>query len=397
MIGNFNKTFKESYVSRTIPKKVMANLNKELPEGYTYEHDSETNHLVVKPIKGKKQKGIFTYSVDSIPDIPDYVTPQNFLEYLYRSQRTIRIDNIKFNDNKKSISGEAIRVDPLTGEGKEEKILHFIKPQPFPAVPDLTFELEDGTKKSIQMRRVPDERMEVFKIQNYSLESLFVEIILYEKDCDKYKKGATTITIKAYPEKAKNFDEALLSLKIVRDFLIGKLRIDGIKITNNSNKKRVTSNIEDTIDFYKKVVALQKLLSVKFRINGVFTEEEGKILSELCASLVDGKTLIYTAPFSHFTIESTPENIESLQENTPMRLSCITGPHEFKLLGTEFFLFKNNLFSDIIIKRKEKKGKKYEIYFSGDTDNWKLICSYHLSEKEAIKNQNSLFEKYNTN
>ena len=403
MIGDFYKAFSKSQKSRVLPPQVVEVLDKTLPDGFHYVLNEETQSLIAVPINENEIPPLSTV-IDPVKcGIPQDLSPDLWMDYLYRTQKSVQIETYIQQGDKK-YTAFSLYTDPIRGSETEEQFLQIMMPKEFPEAKPLVFELPNGKSEAIMIRRIPFEDMTHMKFGNVSFPALTIEwVVPDDPELVKSKKEPGRISVSAFPGKALSVQDAIFALQTFRSFRDGSLRVEGRKIGKVLDKSPGTDNeqVDRDISFWESALELEKLLHVQFQPGAEFPEEDRIFFSELLACLRDGKELTYKSPFSKFHIGIDKKNneipLESLEGPNANALTFYREYPECTLLGSQFAIFETTMLLDVIISKvvKDEDGNGAEIYIRENCP-WTLVKKYALTEKEAENNTDLIFKKYAT-
>lgn len=403
MIGDFYKAFSKSQKSRVLPPQVVEVLDKTLPDGFHYVLNEETQSLIAVPINENEIPPLSAV-IDPVKcGIPQDLSPDLWMDYLYRTQKSVQIETYIQQGDKK-YTAFSLYTDPIRGSETEEQFLQIMMPKEFPEAKPLVFELPNGKSEAIMIRRIPFEDMTHMKFGNVSFPALTIEwVVPDDPELVKSKKEPGRISVSAFPGKALSVQDAIFALQTFRSFRDGSLRVEGRKIGKVLDKSPGTDNeqVDKDISFWESALELEKLLHVQFQPGAEFPEEDRIFFSELLACLRDGKELTYKSPFSKFHIGIDKKNneipLESLEGPNANALTFYREYPECTLLGSQFAIFETTMMLDVIISKvvKDEEGNGAEIYIR-ENSPWTLVKKYALTEKEAENNTDLIFRKYAT-
>lgn len=400
MIGDFYKAFRKSQKSRVLPPQVVEELDKTLPDGFHYVLNEETQRLIAVPINENEIPPLSTV-IDPVKcGIPENLSPYQWMDYLYRTQKSVPIETYIQQGDKKFMAF-SLYTDPIRGPESGEQFLQIMIPNEFPEAKPLVFELPNGKSEAIMIRRVPFEDMTHMKFGNVNFPALTIEwIVPDDPELVRSKKEPAQISVSAFPGRASSVKDAVFALQAFRSFKDGSLRIEGRKIGKNLDKPSGTDNeqVDKDISFWESALELEKLLHVHFQPGAEFPEEDRIFFSELLACLRDGKELTYKTPFFKFHIGIDKKNneipLESLEGPNTNALTFYREYPECTLLGSQFAIFETTMLLDVNINKvvKDEDGKGAEIYIR-ENSPWTLVKKYALTENEAENNMDLIFKK----
>lgn len=411
MIGNFKQAFlnrqepdstKRMLAKNNVPKSVIRQLNKDLPDGFHYVFDREQGHLIVKPTKATEKDAKITVKIDyKENDIPEGLSHQKALDYIYRTQKEVKPSEAYVEVNGKKLDLAKANEDPITHDGKIVKESLVIMPQPFPpAFPvELSTKDENGktTTVALSVRRQPYDDMNRLCFANVDFPALKFQWIVNEKRVAN-GEAVGDITIQAEPTKANNIDEAIKALKIFRGFMHGKLYIGGSQIKTIKQLEYNEEAFEGELAFLETLKELEGIIGVNFDPGAEYSSSDAKLLYELEESLINNKLLREVAPFMqfHFSNMSVPgvsdsnyglaEVYKNMEGKDNVSITFIQMV-PIKLMGAQFNLFEAVMMTNMSVSNvEESKESGVDISLSNDKNSgnpWKLFKQYATSDQAA--------------
>lgn len=276
MIGDFYKAFSKSQKSRVLPPQVVQELDKTLPEGFHYVLNEETQRLIAAPINENEIPPLSTV-IDPVKcGKPESLRPDQWMDYLYRTQKPIQIETFIQQGNKK-YTAFSLYMDPIRDPESEEQFLQIMMPNEFPEAKPLVFELPNGMSEAIMIRHVPFEDMTHMKFGNVSFPALTIEwVVPDDPELVNSKKEPARISVSAFPSKASSVKDAVFALQAFRAFKDGSLRVEGRKIGKVLDKSPGTDNeqVDKDILFWESALELEKMRHVQFQPGADFPEKD---------------------------------------------------------------------------------------------------------------------------
>lgn len=401
MICNFYKDLKGSNSDRKVPKGVIKELNKELPKGYYYEYDEIRKHLVIKGTTFKKQNESMDVTINLEEEgIPNNIPQDKIPEYLYRTQKSVKLNNAVVRQDGKELRIDDMNVDPLSGEGHDETIIQYLYPAEFPPAAPMNFQTEDRTKQVIMFRRQPYDRFDAVKFANESFPALKVEWIISER-FSKRGDGVTSdnplLKISVTPKDAESVSDAVIALKIFKGYIDGTLVMEGTKLGRNlSNDINFDLEaLDDRLRLWQDLEKLEGILNVRFQPSADISEKDREFLAELRQMFIQEQDIIHKEPFSHFHLGQMIFSGKNMSEKDlinkeNMSFTFINEIKNKTLLGTELDLYETVLLTGFtiidVVKDEEKGNSGCEVYIkrSGDAP-WRLIRRYSQTYDAARK------------
>jgi hypothetical protein len=399
MLGNFYNSFKNNN-NYQLPQVVLDIISKNLPENYGYVYDEHQKRYIATPIdKDEPQTINISFDSKQISDFPSWAkeNPNSMMEYLYRTQTKLKISKaeLKCKDGKSYPFAE-LHKDPFSS--KEDIVEEYIFPSPFPAGNAISFETESGKKKDIIIQRVPCDSREYIKMSNIDFPALSLIAFIPDVGCKKQGK----ISISATPSKAENVFDAVFSLEILKGYLDGSLKINGVTIGKvlpvdpNYDEK----SMEDKLNYWNRVLSLQEKTGAKFNPQIKLDPDEIRIFEELSLMFIDGKDISHKAPVEYITVnkdavEDPSFKKAAIDENNGLALSFINGPEKISLMGTKIKLYTTSLLMGFKIDRVETTEDKARLYIDNASEEpWKLIQRYSLTKSQAKAEQKRMQKTY---
>ncbi|WP_312648084.1 abortive infection system toxin AbiGii family protein [Aminipila sp.] len=285
MYINFNEILKPQEPIK-IPKEIIAQLNKQLPDGLKYVQVTEDACGVVS------EDNVLNFNVNlNLSDLPTQYsrfvkTNEDLWEYLYRTQTPLKCDTNEDGtitvNNHKIPTSDLVKF-PLSGNSCGDYSEFKIVPQPFPEIGKVVF-TSGGISVPLNLKRIPYESMDMISICSEDNSWLSINILFSEKT------GLATVNFTFKFEIINCVEELILALKFSNKIFSGDISINGYilngKISSNKEDNIVT---EDTIKFWEQVLKLEKILKVKFDCSLPITQVEAQNFEVLFHCLVEKK------------------------------------------------------------------------------------------------------------
>lgn len=279
MFSDFEKAFKKNDTEKVIPREVIEALSEKLPEGFKYVDVGEGACTIASTASE------FTININvEFPDGFTPSSPQELMEYIYRSQceLNVKADSegfIKLNGTKIKVN-DLIRFPLEDVSLKESKFT--IRPAPFKP---FKVPLEgSNTKTDVLMMRQPYSDMKKSLFKNIDSNVFEISYLVDEA------KQSINLHVNINIENSTDIAEILKGLKLYKLLLIGQLKFAGINLCELLNDKHIDTNekaaISKTINFWGKVLDLQKILNVKFIPQYPVTYDNAMYIEKLYRSLI---------------------------------------------------------------------------------------------------------------
>lgn len=375
MFTEFESIFNSDDKKITIPKSIMKQIGKELPEELEYRHIEDGICI----IENKNGSPLQVGARIKLPDIPTDIMKNlhsfnELYEYLYRTQKECEM--IPNKNGSVIINGNDININSfikyIYSNGTLKRII--MRPEAFPEPVKVNIKAGNTTKQ-FHLKREPFESMDVILIKSTEVMPIEIELYIKENNTANFK-----INIKI--DNITDVKEIVEICDFYENFLYGNIQIEGMELTEIGQISRSVS-ANESIDFWNKALKLEKKLDKKFNAMKLFYKDYDKI-NELYTSLIDGKS---------FNIKDKIEAINSNNINIFEQVKAFAGKtmdfeyeHEELLnLGEqELKLFKlerihNYYVKDIILLKDEVK------ILVDAKENSSIIAKYFLTEDDMQK------------
>lgn len=339
MFASFDKAFNKNKSLDKIPEPIIKALSKRLPSGFKYvQIDKDTCGVMPE---GEDMNFTFNFTRENEFDAK---TPEELMEYLYRTQKQLEVHSKKVKVNGQEFDINDFIKQPLNNTRfDEENFSVIIKPQKFPEPFEIL--IGDGGKVSINVKvqREPYANLTKALFKSIDMESLKFTYLIDEMD------KSMKIDLKMNLDKAKSVNEMIVVAKIYNSFKSGKIKIGNIIFNGSVKMKSDYSNIDEFIEFWEKVVKLSDELKILFEPKDIISREEVKTVNSMYESLVEHsdfeervKTNVLTMTFNN-KMESNEllykdemllqfiEYREWIVLEQKIRLWCVTTLSEFKI------------------------------------------------------------------
>lgn len=418
MMTSFKEVFGDNAdEDNEIPQEILDELNKELPQNLIYLKDAKGRYVIAprsdREIKSMRMTTKFDFDpekdallIERLKSVPQ----EKWGEYLFRTQKSIAVKEVKIGDEEQLIPLEQTLTNPLSDESAIVKECRMY-PEEFPKPTPMVFESEEGDKVSINFQQEAYDSLTEIKIHNVDFPAMKIELFIYSPLTDVTEKTAKTnadnrisATYSVTPTKASSATEALSALRIFQGLFTGKTKVNGqVMISAATQAKFDPQRVEDALQFWSTAVKLEKKLAVNFNPAADFPMEDVKFFSELDTCLNQKKKIVWKHPFDHFHISgyhSKKEGVtmESLIRKEKLSFRFFEGPITCTLLGTEFDIYSLTEMEELFVTNIEwddaekQSGELYVTDAPGKT--WTLSRLYMTKEDaEKMKEQKKTEEK----
>ena len=160
MMTHFNEVFGDNAdEDNEIPQEILEELNKELPKNLIYLKDEKGRYVIVprpdREIKSMRMTTKFDLDpetdallIEKLKSVPQ----EKWGEYLFRTQKSIAVKDIKIGDEEQLIPLEQTLTNPLSDESAIVKECRMY-PEEFPKPTPMVFESEEGDKVYINFQQ----------------------------------------------------------------------------------------------------------------------------------------------------------------------------------------------------------------------------------------------------
>lgn len=304
MFSNFKDAFikKPQYTSEP-PQAVLDTISKDLPEGFYYVHDHDGLCRIETPSGFNLQSGKIQLSEKAKKIISESSTMDDILTYAYNSQTDIIF--MPDEDGYFMVNGNKIKADDMVKAPMRnihlEKAQFILRPQPFPE----PFKLKIGCSDQeieLKVRRIANNSL---NIQEYESTTETPISIRYKVELIVPARFIFTININV--EKAKNASEIAQAYHIYNAFMEGEGMIAGSKLVYD---KPLSANkiSEDTVEFWDKLVAIEKYLNLQFNVSNGITVSDAKSIEEMYRCFIEKK------PYKNYKIYNSVKGFGKFEQ-----------------------------------------------------------------------------------
>lgn len=284
MFSNFKDAFiKKPQYTFEPPQAVLDTISKELPEGFYYVHDHDGLCRLETPEGFNLESGEIRLSDEAKKVLPESPTLDDVMTYAYNSQSDIIFMPDK--DGCFMVNGNKIKaVDIVKAPMRNihfEKAHFLLRPQPFPK----PFKLKIGCSGygiELLVKRIPNNSLDTQEYESINDKPISIRYKLRLNP----KKFLFTIIINI--EKAENASEIAEAYHIYNAFMDGEGMIADSKLIPEKTlpTKKVS---KDTIEFWDKLVMIEKYLNVQFDISNGITVSDAKSIEEMYRCFIEEK------------------------------------------------------------------------------------------------------------
>lgn len=408
MMTDFYEAFgKNDDVDKSIPQEILDEFNKELPNNLVYLQDENGRyHVMPKPdCENKTIRMTTQFDLDPEKDALLFqrlnaIPSEKWVEYLYRSQKSVAVKNIKIGDDEQLIPLEQTMGNPFADEQITLKDCKLF-PERFPDPIPMLFESEQGDKVVIHFQQQAYDNLTEIKFSNIDFPALNIDLYQYnplveetEEDSKTNADNKISVTYSVTPTKAPSVSAAISALRIFKGLFVGTTRVNGqIMISISAQAKFDPQRLEDAMNFWTTASILEDKLSVKFNPAADFPMEDVKFFSELDVCLNKKRQIVWKHPFDHFHVNNYHPQIkegttDAVFGKDKLYFNFIEGPIPCTLLGTKFEIYSFTEMTDLVMTNiewddeKKKNGEIYVVDAPGTV--WKLKRLY-MTKEDADK------------
>lgn len=332
MFSNFKDTFiKKPQYTIEPPQAVLDAISKDVPKGFCYIHDHE-GMCRLETLEGfNLQSGKICLSETAKKVLPKSPTLNDIMAYAYNSQADIQF--MPDNDGCFMINGEKIKaVDMVRAPMRNiqfENVKFLLRPEPFPE----PFKLKIGCDEyevELLIKRMPNNSIDIREYESIDDKPISIRYKL-----NKLKKILLTINVDI--KKANNALEVAQAYHIYNAFIEGKGMINNAKCSQ-SKMDSVKKISEDAIEFWDKLVQIEKYFEIQFDISDGITLSDARNIEEIYRCFIEKRPYrndkIYNSVKGIGKFEQFKENINNNEE---IYFEFVTSD-VLKLLGRDIYV-----------------------------------------------------------
>jgi len=377
MLGNFKKLLLESEKPTKVPDGILAVLNKALPKGFEYKAHGE--ECIIEPINKDDISRIkFNFKMPLSKALLEK-HKDNFEDYLYRTQTTLLLEDLKFKIDDKVYNINDFIKNPLKLENYN-RINCYLRPPEFPPARLLKFKVYNGKTYAINFRRKPYNDMNIMLISNEDFNVLNIHFYVDEKNENM------TMKLKIDFEAAESIAQLIEAFVLYRGFISGNVKLNDSNFPEWTYDGISEEQVTKAITCWTKVNKLEKILQVQFKPTKDLTELEYRYVQELYTCLIEKKPILTYEPFDHLYFGSIDlENTEDLVDKHDLSFSFIE-EFEFNIIEHKFAIYSTTIVDDFIvtsINNIEEENKMKINIVSEEHKKSKLTQFYFLTKDQA--------------
>lgn len=260
MFSDFKAAFKEkpSYESE-IPEGILKAISEPLPEGFKYVNAENGICRIETDGKFVVGSGGIKLPENAKEIFNDKISMDELWTYLYNSQQQAEIlpdKNGCYEINGTAFKASDLLVAPFKNNIVQESTHFYMVPPKFPEAHSIEIG-SDKYRRNIVIQQKANNSFTIFKFASIDDEALSISFSI---DC---KTNRFTFTIGVYEKRAKSIAEIVKANEIYNAFMTGHGYICGVKIPL-AEEYEGSEKPEEVVEFWKKVLEIEKYLGVKF-------------------------------------------------------------------------------------------------------------------------------------
>ncbi|MEC0091509.1 abortive infection system toxin AbiGii family protein [Paenibacillus macquariensis] len=273
MFANFRDAFKKDKQEISVPKEILDYLNSKLPKNFKYAKGPEGAAILTTTNNREMQM-----EISVAPYNDELKTAEEIMEYAYRTQQEIPLENSSLTINGKKFDFTDLIKFPLTANQEMQEFI--IAPEPFP--PSFVITLQGGAiDKQVMVERKPYADMHKILYGSVQDEAFTVSYVLDEL------KGMMKFNFNINIDKAKSIKEIIESLTLYDAFQKGSAKISGYPFPEADKSDLDNKENLESLKFWNMVYELEKKLGVSFVPELPLSQDDAMWFSKLYRSLID--------------------------------------------------------------------------------------------------------------
>lgn len=380
MFSNFEDAFfNDNEGFNDVPKEVIDSLNEKLPEGFEYIDAGEGKCRLIPKFIGEMKLEL--KMPNDLMEKYNITSWNKLIEYSYRNQTPILVSESGQYPIK--INGVSFKFEDVVKFPFDNFTTSKISLNPEPFLP-FEINIEDKEiKSSIKVQRQPYDDMNKSLFKNIDNNVLEFTYILDETN------QSINFNVQINIDKTNNVEEIVKGLKLYYSCIKGSLKFAGFNLPSTDNGKE---GIKETIDFWRKVLEIEKNSGIKFNVSSDVTMGDAMDIEKLYKSLVEKKFYKEYGKLSNIITENAGELDQEYKDSiikAPGLMLEFIESSEFTLWETAFTTYDCVRLSDIKVKDiilKSKENQEYEFILQPNTQpKPSRFVRHFLKEKEAYE------------
>lgn len=390
MFSNFNSTFKENKKNNLkLPKEIIEILNNELPKDLEYKEVDEGICAIVSA--NNKPMNIKTKI--KLPDIPEKIKKdihsfEDVYEYLYRAQKKCEI--IPDKDGNIIVNNSKIKANDLIKNVREDEKFEKLEliPPSFPKA--IKTKIKSGNiVKEFDIERQPYESMKIIFLK--STQEKPISIKLYIKD-----ENTVDLKININIKDLKDVNEIVEVCEFYKGFLSGDIQLGDV-IAEDINVKKKSQNVfmDKKIDFWKKVLEIEKKLNIKFNATK-FSNKDYVWILKLYKSIIENVPFKISSKINSLEIKDNNFYEKANEMLGEMMIFEYTKQEEIEVIGQRIKIYILERIYNYKVKEVKKYKEKIKLILKEENESFVaqkfFLTEEELKKEQMIRNRND--EKY---
>jgi len=374
---------KKNSNEKQLPNALVDYLSSNLPDGLKYQQFQAGVLRITPEGNGEMTvRGLIPKLTEHQKEVlGDSCTHEDVLKYVTNSQTSIKLvpaDGETIIVNGEKLMHKDFLVQPATKENS--RFVQYIYPSAFPAPRTITLSAEDVSIDVI-IHRIPNDSIDI--IVYTSDDSSIVNFTT--KFFENEQKATFTISINS--DSIKTVTDVIKAMTIYNAFMNRTLKLGGVQMSDETTSDKQFS--DSTINFWKKVLAIEEVLNLKF--NPDRKDIPYKIMADVERLY---QSLINTTPIiASYNVDSLNGKWEKSQYNDAVKtkdvLLSFAGTESFNLFEQEFEVpYVSCVFHVAVDRIENENGKQKLILKDADENNKRYTSVLYFKSEEDLEAYN---------
>ncbi len=388
MFVDFEKIFEKKDAQNVqIPAPLLAHMNKSLPDGLKYSPCKDgTCYITAESGNMSISDLIFAPTKAQKEVLRDGYSYKDILAYMYNAQQQLRFT--PKSEEFIVVNGQNIPTkDFVQNPFKDVRLMQnsfYALPQPFPPPFDVEFQTSEF-KTTLKITRVPNQSVHVAKFESAPDAPFFLRFMVDQK------AETMQCTVSLQLKNAKCVSDLVEAASLYNAFLDGSIKMSGFPFVHPQSNKGLKSFDAKTLQFWKKVLAIEKFLNINFVLpQDDIDYETACLVEQLYQSLICNRPTIYRQRVDSlnglFVGSSRKVFDENVKIGNHLFFICDTAA-KMDLFGVELELYGILGICNAVISDYKIENDNYSIYFKDLSTEKPLFTSvlYFKSHDDMIK------------
>lgn len=385
MFVDFNNVFgKKTQKEMPIPQSLLEHMSNSLPDGLKYEALSDGScHIIAESGNVSISGLVFKPTPEQKSIIGDNYTYDDVMKFSYNSQQAICFESktpgtIIINGN--SVPAEKFFVKPFSPI-EVKKSSFYIRPSAFPE----PFSVEVASpkyKRTLNIHQVANPSVDISKYESDTNEPLV--LTYYMNSSTKTVSLTTSLKL----NNARTIQDIVEAVSIYNAFIDGNACIAGTTMHRGATNGEENKFNEESIVFWEKVMALEKILGVSFvPPKNDIDYKTMCLIEQLHQSLVHQKSTRESQRTTSISGDWASDMDRQLDGNIGKKQFMIfAGAQEQELLGADFVVYLIAGQCNAVISKYTVSHGKYTIEFGDlDADNPFFTAVRYFKTKDEME------------